>query len=29
MRAQDEASVSGVFPMDEQLHLLEIGLQAV
>jgi hypothetical protein len=29
MRAQDEAPVSGVFPVDEQLHRLEIGLQVV
>jgi hypothetical protein len=29
MRMQDEAPVSGVFPMDGPLHLLEIRLQAI
>src|SRR6266508_4715140 len=29
MQAQDEAPVSGVFPADGPLHLLEIGVQAI
>src|SRR5215471_6266679 len=29
MPAQDAAPVTGVFPADDKLHLLEIGIQAI